>query len=58
MPDLPITPTVSLNAELSKVLKASTAVREGIATHAQKHAAARSAQHEALEADRKLAQQK
>lgn len=58
MPDIPKLPVVALHDEMTKVISAATAVREGIATSAQKHAADRSAKHKALEADRALTQKK
>lgn len=58
MPDLPKMPTVSLTDSMHKTISAANAVREGIASHAQKHAATRSAKHAALEADHKLQQSK
>lgn len=58
MPDIPKLPAVKLHDEMTKVVKAAAAVREGIATHAQKHAAARSEHHKMLEANRKLRQDK
>lgn len=58
MPDIPKLPDVALKEALRNTLKASQAVREGVATHAEKHVAARHERHAKLEADRKLTQEK
>jgi hypothetical protein len=58
MPDIPSMPDAELQDALRNTLKASEAVKQGIATHAEKHATAKRAQHAKLEADRKLTQQK
>lgn len=39
MPDVVTSPYSRLTASIAGVLSASTAIREGIATHAQKHEA-------------------
>lgn len=54
MPDIPKVPVTQLNSTLRALLKTSRDVRAGIATHAEKHAAARRAQHAELENNRKL----
>jgi len=54
VPDIPATPASALHDTLRNVLKASEAVKQGIATHAEKHAAMRHEQHAKLEADKKL----
>lgn len=58
MTDIPKLPVTSLQKAMQETIHAATAVREGIATHAEKHAIARSEKHAALEADRKLQQNK
>lgn len=58
MPDIPKLPAVALHDEMAKVVNAATAVREGVATHAEKHAAARQKRHAKLESDRKLTEGK
>ena len=45
----------TLKTETAAVLTATQAVRQGIATHAQKHIAERHAAHAKLEETRKLA---
>lgn len=54
MPDIPKLPVIALDETLRKTLQASEAVRRGIATHAEKHAAARQELSRAQEADRQL----
>lgn len=57
MPDIPKQAATDLNARMRKVLKASHAVREGIATHAEKHTAIKHRRRAELEASRKLTEQ-
>ena len=54
MSDIPKVPAAALQAAMRETLHASRAVKQGIATHAEKHAAQRHAAHAKLEADRKL----
>lgn len=54
MPDIPKTPVTDLNESMHKVVKASHAVKAGIATHTQKHVARQHAQRARVEAERKL----
>lgn len=57
MPDVPKVPAAKLQDTMRATLKASAAVREGIATHAEKHAHVKRERHAQLEADRKLRQE-
>lgn len=56
MPDIPKMPATDLNDSMHKVIKASHAVRAGIATHVQKHVARQHEQRAQAEAERKLTQ--
>lgn len=57
MSDIPKTPGVDLNRKMQNVLKASRAVRAGIATHTQKEAVRKREAHARLEAERKVREQ-
>ena len=54
MPDIPKYKTSKVAAKLDEYLTAAEAVREGIATHVEKHRAAQHAKRQALEQARKL----
>lgn len=56
MSDIPKYPVVQLDDSMRRLLKASQAVKEGIATHAEKHIAARHEAHAKLETERRLAE--
>lgn len=56
MTDIPKLKTSKLGTKLADVITAAEAVREGIATHVQKHRAAQHAAREAVAANRKLEQ--
>lgn len=56
MPDIPKTPTSELDVTLSNLMSAAQKVREGIATHIQKHEAERNKARSAAAAARKLQQ--
>lgn len=54
MADIPNPEHVNLATHLEKVATAAEAVREGIATHAQKHEADRTARRERMAAEAKV----
>lgn len=54
MPDIPKTESVKPLDALQGAVTAGQAVRDGIATHAEKHKAAKQAAHHKAEADKKL----
>jgi hypothetical protein len=55
MPDIPVVKKATLHKASRELLTATEAVRLGIATHAEKHVAARHQAHAKLEESRKLA---
>lgn len=54
MPKLTTVPLTDLDASVDKMISAGKAVKEGIATHAQKHREAVDARRHALERERKV----
>jgi hypothetical protein len=55
MPDIPVIKKATLGKHSRELLTATEAVRQGIATHAEKHVAAMRAMRAKLEEQRKLA---